>query len=175
MWQKHSEVAMLLSGGWDSAACFLIHQRRDMDLIFFNYGQIYKDNELRCAEAMAKKFERQLRIIKLDLTTDFAFRNLIFLIYLKQYGYKEVIVGSRNLIPLFDKYKDSNWFSLKMFGWFLKIKVTLPITGWNKSKIIKFVKQRYSNDLYNCYNNLSSLECDCFNCKEMKIIMENIK
>jgi len=175
MWQKHSEVALLLSGGWDSAACFIINQNREVDLIFFDYGQIYKDNELRCAEVMAKKFERPLRIIKLDLTTDFAFRNLIFLIYLKQYGYKEAIIGSRNLFPLFDKYKDSNWFSLKIFEWFLQMKITLPITGWKKSKIVKFVKERYSTDLYNCYNNWNSLWCDCSNCKEMRAVMEKIQ
>jgi 7-cyano-7-deazaguanine synthase in queuosine biosynthesis len=163
------KTAILLSGGWDSAACFLLNQDIEADLIFINYGQIYLENELRAAEAFSGFFKRDLRVVNLNLSHDQERRNFFFISEIKRLGYGHIIIGSRNLIPLFDRYRDSNWVSLKLFGYLMRIRVDLPITGWGKRKIITFVQKKYPKALYNCYQNKNDFRvCDCQNCREIR-------
>lgn len=166
--------AILISGGWDSAACyFQLHDPNTYDLIFFSYGQLYVRNELSAAEDLSSFLKRRLYVLYLDLRHDQERRNFFFISEIKRLGYEEIVIGSRNLIPLFDKYRDSNWLSLKLYGWLMNIKVRLPITGWRKKKIILKVRSSYQGQIYNCYENRQDhLTCPCVNCREVRSIID---
>lgn len=165
---------ILISGGWDSAACFFqLKNPDDYELIFFNYGQNYLKNELATAERLSRFLKRALLVVNLDLHHDQERRNFFFISEIKRLGFEEIVIGSRNLIPLFDRYRDSNWLSLKIFGWLMNIRVRLPITGWGKRRIIKFVRKFYRGPLYNCYENRQDyLTCPCVNCRELRSIID---
>lgn len=132
---RSKKRALLLSGGADSIACFFIENNNDIDLIYFNYGQVYHKDEYPHALKLAEKFNKELIVIEKDWGQDAENRNYLFLIELKRMGYDEVIVGTRNILPLFDKYKDSNWFNLKLFQYLFKIYVNMPLIGQFKWQI----------------------------------------
>ena len=92
-------------------------------------------------QAMKAAGLRNLRYIKYD-TIDcengiFDNRNLRFIIAAKTAGYERVYFGSRNLIPMFDKYGDSNWVTKR--GWERQqgIQIPTPATMKLKSHIIR--------------------------------------
>ena len=81
----------------------------------------------------------------------------VYINYGQSYHHKEfpcaIEVASKlgkKLIPMFDNYKDSNWFNLKVLQYLLKIYVNMPITGlfkWQvKNKIPNGVRY-YSTEL----------------------------
>lgn len=159
---------ILFSGGWDSVAV-AIKAPKEADLIFYNYGQIYFDHELESARKFAKEFNRKLIVIKLDLSHDIERRNYYLIMEAKRLGYGTIYTGNRNLIPLFDKYKDSNWWSIKNFGRLTNLKIKMPIVGWSKKKIVKFCMDNYKGVPYNCYFNRTDYNsCSCPNCKELR-------
>ena len=160
---------VLFSGGWDSAACVLKYYDQKPDILFFNYGQTYLYHEQNAAERFARFFELRLQKHQLPLCHDMPRRNFYFISEAKRLRYGQVILGSRNLIPAFDKYKDSNFLSLKLFGYLMGMDVRLPISGWTKSRVVNLVKGYYGGALYNCYNNGDNIyKCHCPNCKEMQ-------
>lgn len=167
-----NKTALLFSGGYDSAAVwFKVKEPDYTDLVFIDYGQLYLDKELEKAKLFAERLGKELRVVKIAGTTDMKDRNIIFIRTLLRLGYTNVYLGCRNVLPIFDKYKDSNWWRLK---WIFGDLVKLPIVGWNKRKIIKYLrKQGYNYDnFYNCYNNNSDYKtCDCVNCKELQRIL----
>ncbi len=167
MGKKHSKV-VLFSGGYDSTVCVLKNLDAD-HFVFFDYKQIYKDNELEAVLDICKKLNIKLKVVSLPMITDVKNRNFIFALYATAIlEADEIVIGSRNILPIFDKYKDSNWLSLKMLGYFAKIKVSLPITGWTKKRVFKFL-QKYDLQPYNCYlNSKNYLECSCQNCIERR-------
>lgn len=166
MGKKHFKVAILFSGGWDSVLCAI--KRPDADLIFIDYGQRYAHRELMSATNIAKEMGRELNYFSHLIGHDAKNRNF-HLIDLVSQKYDEIILGSRNILPIFDKYKDSNWLSLKLFGFLYRVKITLPITGYSKRKIVKEVMSKIKNIPYNCYENKKQNEnCSCVNCIEMK-------
>lgn len=166
------KTALLFSGGWDSIACFYKTEHLDPDLLFFNYNQIYAQKELDSAVLFARFFEIPLRIQKLELVHDQERRNFFLIAEAKRLGYQRVIVGSRNLIPLFDKYKDSNWSSLKLFGKMMNVEIVLPVTGWSKRKIVRVVQERWAYRPYNCYSNGNNFDtCACPNCAELRKLL----
>lgn len=160
--------ALLLSGGWDSAACFF--KTNVDDLVFFSYGQRYCLKEMIAAIRLCESAGRRLMVFNLNLGHDAERRNFLMLAAMKQNGYGRVVVGSRNVLPQFDRYKDSNWWSLKSFGHLMNMQIELPITGWTKRRVVKFVQQHYAKPLYNCYNDSAEDDatCQCPNCVEMR-------
>jgi len=164
--------ALLFSGGYDSAAVwFKIKDQEYTDLVFIDYGQLYLDNELEKAKQFAERVGKELRVVSILGETDMKDRNIIFIQTLLRLGYTTVYLGCRNVLPIFDKYKDSNWLRLK---WIFGDLVKLPIVWWGKRKIIKYLKNNgYDYDsFYNCYNNNSDYKtCDCVNCKELQKIL----
>lgn len=164
---------VLFSGGWDSMAVALGVQ--SADLIFFHYGQIYANNEYEAAKKYAMASDRVLAVSDLELEHDMERRNFYFIAEAKRLGYERVYSGSRNLLPWFDKYKDSNWLSLKAFGYLMNVDVQLPIVGWSKKKIVRYVRARTTIEPYNCYLNSSSpATCQCPNCREMSKILNDL-
>lgn len=162
---------ILFSGGWDSVAVALMET--EADLLFFNYGQTYFINELEVADSFAKKHKRNLIVKKLELKHDIERRNFYLLMEAKRLGYQIVFTGNRNILPIFDKYKDSNYLTLKIFGYLSNLKIKMPIVGWGKKKIVKFVLKNTSIKPYNCYNNLNDFKtCECQNCQEIKEIFK---
>lgn len=161
-----------ISGGFDSGCIPFLFQNiiDEYDFIFFNYNQNYLKHEKATALKLATKFKKNLIEIEMkDMTHDHERRNFLFIAKLKQLQYSEIMMGNRNLLPFFDKYKDSNFIYLKILGFLLFIKIKLPILGWNKKKILNFLKKNNYFDFYNCYNNSINFDnCDCRNCLEIK-------
>lgn len=164
---KHSEV-VLFSGGWDSTLCALMYPKAD--LVFFDYGQTYEAIEFSTANKIANELNRRFKFKSIHLGHDAKNRNFKLIMALHNEGYEKIIIGSRNLLPIFDKYKDSNWLSLKMFSWLLRIKIIMPITGYTKKRIVDLVRGKTLTIPYNCYKT-NATDCDCVNCVEMRKIL----
>lgn len=145
---KPNKKALLLSGGADSIACFMLE--KDYDCFFFSYGQHYCEKEYRCAKRICEQNEIPLTTIHVPWQHDVRNRNYMMVMELAKRGYDEVIIGSRNLFPLFDKYKDSNWFSLKLYQYLLRIYINTPLVGMTKRSVIKACKDNlfYSSENY---------------------------
>ena len=95
-------------------------------------------------------------------------RNFRFLTQLKAEGYTDVYMGTRCPLPMFDKFGDANYFSLKLRAKKIGIRVHMPIMCWTKTMVFKYLKKRtYLERFYNCYNNrLDYFKCKCVNCIE---------
>ena len=139
---KTKKKALLLSGGMDSIACATIEN--NFDCIYFNYGQEYHSKEYPMAIEMAKKLNKELIVLNRDWYTDIENRNYYLIAEIKKLGYDEVIIGTRNIIPLFDKYKDSNWFNLKIYQYLIGIYINMPLIGNLKWQ----VKRKTKNNNY---------------------------
>ena len=167
--------ALLFSGGYDSAAVwFKIKDKENTDLVFFDYGQLYMENELKKAILFAKSIDKELIVLRFPGKTDMKNRNLIFIEKAMLANYDTFYLGCRNILPIFDKYKDSNWWTMRMFARDNGIRIVLPIVGWGKKKIINYLKDNgYGYDkFYNCYNNNTDYKtCECVNCKELKKLL----
>ncbi len=167
------KYAVTISGGYDSAAAYIKwSDKKECDFIFFNYGQKYYENELKCALSFANFFKKQLIIINLNLGHNCERRNFHFISKLKLLNYDVVIMGNRNILPIMDKYKDSNLLNIKLYSYLMNIKVILPIIGYTKRKIIKILKL-YNLNFYNCYLNKDDYKkCSCINCIELKKVLK---
>lgn len=146
---RTKKKALLLSGGMDSVACGFVE--KNFDCIYFNYGQKYHLKEYVMAVEMAKKLNKDLIVIDKNWHTDIQNRNYYLIAEIKKLGYDEVIIGTRNLFPLFDKYKDSNWFNLKLYQHLIKIYINMPLIGNLKFQ----VKNKLNN--YNKYYSTENL------------------
>lgn len=132
---KTKKKVLLLSGGTDSIACGELE--KDYDCIFFDYGQSYLKEELSCAIEYCNKKNLILNIEKRNWHTDIKNRNYYLIAECIKMGYDEVIIGTRNIIPLFDKYKDSNWVNLKIYQYLTKTYINMPLIGNFKFQVIK--------------------------------------
>lgn len=162
--------ALLLSGGFDSAVVFhqLIESETNFDVFFVDYNQSYKNKEQEKARKLCSKYKTiNLFTIKISGWDDMPGRNFHFINQIQIRGYDEIYLGTRWILPLFDTWGDANWFTLKIYGHLLKIKVKLPIVGWTKRNCFQFLSTRNSTDFYNCYkNNDNWRDCNCSNCQE---------
>lgn len=142
-----SDSAVLFSGGWDCLYCLIKAQAAGdyPDLLFFDYGQPYLEQELKAVMAMKESGLKNLFICDYQTLTAqkiknssgiFDNRNGRFLLQVSKFDYRRVYFGSRNLIPLFDKYGDSNFIWAKRQGRELGIEVMTPATAMPKSWII---------------------------------------
>lgn len=166
------KTVVLLSGGWDSAACVFRMKElgEEFDLMFVDYGQKYRDRELEKAALLAEFLLMPLLIRTAPcIRCDQRGRNFAFIMEMQKAGYDRVVIGSRNVLPMFDKYKDSNWWSLKAFGRLMQMRIVTPITFWGKKRVVNYVRAWTSIDFYNCYENKTDkFACDCVNCVEMR-------
>ena len=146
---KTERKALLLSGGMDSVACAFIE--KDFDCIYFDYGQIYHSEEYPYAQQLANQLGKVLFVIKRNWWTDIENRNYLMISELKVMGYDEVIIGTRNVLPLFDKYGDSNWFNLKVYQYLVGIYINMPLIGnmkWQVKKKLNKYNKYYSTENY---------------------------
>lgn len=161
---------VLFSGGWDSAAAYYKTKHLKPDLLFVNYGQNYYLQELQAASDFADHEHIILKLSVMPLSHDISRRNYYLIMEAKRRGYNHIITGNRNLIPLFDRYKDSNWFNLKLLSYLLDVKIEMPILMHKKRSIVEIVKKNYPFKLYNCYDK-GLVDCQCVNCIEMRNIL----
>jgi hypothetical protein len=145
--KKKRRRAILLSGGMDSIACLNIEYNEgdNIDLIFFDYNQEYRDLEIEHAYKAAEILGKHLIVIKKEKWIhDMPNRNYLMIDEVVKMGYEEVILGTRNFIPLFDKYGDSNWFNLKLYGLKSNIYINLPLIGLTKNMIKSKIEEPYT-------------------------------
>ena len=136
------EKVITISGGFDSGCLPFLFLKKieEYDFLFFRYNQIYLDFELEKATLFSTEFGKKLIIVDCPLLQhDHSRRNFIFVSKLKELNYSEVVMGNRNIFPLWDHYRDSNWCYLKMVGFLFDIKVTLPLFGWSKGRVFSFL------------------------------------
>jgi 7-cyano-7-deazaguanine synthase in queuosine biosynthesis len=158
---------ILFSGGWDSVAAALMET--DADLLFFSYGQIYLEKELKKAQEFSNAHQRNLHVHTMSLSHDIERRNFYFILEAKKLGFQHIVTGNRNVVPLFDMYKDSNAMYLKILCFMSNLKITLPVLMWGKRRIVKFVLTNTDVVPYNCYKNNDDYKtCTCSNCEELK-------
>ncbi len=169
------KTCVLFSGGWDSASCVLQLLERgetNFDLLFLNYGQTYLENEWAAARKFADFFSLNLCNSVLPLEHDQERRNFYLIAEAKRRGYQRIVSGSRNVLPWFDKYRDSNWVALKAFAFLMNVTVELPIVGHSKKRIVRHIRRSYPHLPYNCYSNSTELStCSCVNCTEIKHLL----
>lgn len=144
--------AILLSGGYDSVASLIIQFTENLDgFIFFDYGQSYLKEELKAIKYLEEVFQIQVKKIKVNWSTDIKNRNFMMISRLCELGYNEIVLGTRNILPIFDKYKDSNWLSLKLYGLLLRVKITMPVVMKSKTSI-KQIITNYLIDINKLYS-----------------------
>ena len=156
---------ILFSGGWESVFCYLKNKnKKDTTCLFLDYGQPYLKEE-RVAVAVLKKslllnvIERKVPLIKQKKGT-FLKRNRTFFNLASNFNPDEIVFGTRNIFPFFDKHGDSNlWFARKEAKR-IGIPIRTPAAGLLKAQIKKTVlnagiseEQIFSSEGYN-YGNL---------------------
>ena len=135
---RSSDSVVLFSGGWDSLFCYAKALRSALkpDLLFFNSGQPYLQEELTAIQNMMAAGAPKISVVDYAKikNTDGIFdnRNSKFLEYVAARGYSTVYFGSRNVIPFFDKYGDSNWWFAKQEAQRLGLRIETPATAMPK-------------------------------------------
>ena len=133
---------VLLSGGWESALCAAVACReapigRPIIPVFVDYGQSFLVQELRAARAVAHKLHLDDLIVVQENLDDanrhgriIYGRNERFLMAAldRVPRVESLYFGSRNLLTIFDKYKDSNYQWGKQMGKKYHIDVQMPAT-----------------------------------------------
>lgn len=159
---------ILLSGGWESAACLAIaHERAartraKVMCVFFDYAQPYEKDETRAVEVLAHKFDvarvrRVLRDIKREGAV-FEDRNEKMLraavalgLSLSRYSRDPddecrtnfvVYFGCRAPLALFDKYGDSNWQFARRMSRELGVRIRTPFVCWPKWAVKRAARKR---------------------------------
>jgi hypothetical protein len=126
--------AILFSGGWDSFFCAIkaIKNGERPTLIFFDYGQPYLDAEEQASSKLASTLGVPRAVVKLaplgNKAGIFANRNETFIREVAAQNFSKIYFGSRNLIPAFDRYKDSNWVWARDMAAKYSVKVETPVT-----------------------------------------------
>lgn len=138
-----SDTVVMFSGGWDSLYCYTqaLHTRQKPDLLFFDYGQPYLAQEIMATTAIAEKLGVKVQSARFPKIADnkgiFDNRNLKFLEFCASAGYRRIYFGTRNLLPWFDKYGDSNWWFGRQQAKRLGVEILMPATMMPKDWIIK--------------------------------------
>lgn len=140
--------ALLISGGYDSVAILELIDKSQYDYYFFNYGQSYFKQEEKAIKEVEKYYGINITPIRTTWSTDIKNRNFLMISRLQELGYERVSCGSRNIIPLFDKYKDSNYVILKIYGWIHRMIVETPVAFMTKKQIINLIPKDLIDKLY---------------------------
>ena len=136
---------VLLSGGYDSVYCLLKNENYlRAKCLFFNYGQPYLEEEQEAVRVLKYFFNLDCEEIFMDSLNrtggTFTDRNETFLRMAARRTPDEIYFGTRNLLPLFDKHGDSNWWWAKKMSRQLGVPIRTPAVGLLKSTIINRVR-----------------------------------
>jgi hypothetical protein len=144
----NDKKVLLISGGFDSVSILEMIDRKKYDFYFFDYGQSYYKEEVLAIKAIEKYYDIQVQTLQVNWNTDIRNRNFLMISRMQELGYHKICVGCRNLIPLFDKYKDSNYISLKIYALINRIVIETPVVFLTKKEIIKRIPNKLINQLY---------------------------
>lgn len=141
---RHAVVP--LSGGADSAACLcaaVSAGHATVTACFIDYGQPYAQSERAAARAIATHLGVRLDEcnidppLRMDASGAFENRNAALLDFVvDRYPLAtSVYFGTRNVLPLFDRFGDSNaawaWRHARRLG----VAVHVPVAGWPKRAV----------------------------------------
>jgi hypothetical protein len=145
----NNKKALLISGGYDSVAILEMIDRSEYDYFFIDYSQSYLKEEINACIEVEKYYRIKINNIKVDnWGTDIKNRNFYMIMKLQEMGYETICTGSRNVFPFFDKYKDSNYVSLKLFALLNRIVIETPLTFITKKHIVNRIPKDLINKLY---------------------------
>jgi 7-cyano-7-deazaguanine synthase in queuosine biosynthesis len=145
----NDKKALLISGGYDSVAILEMINREQYDYFFINYAQSYSKEEEKAIKAVSKYYKIEIKKIEdKQWGTDIKNRNFLMINLMQELGYDTISVGSRNILPIFDKYKDSNYVSLKMYALINRIVIETPLTLLTKKQIINKIPKDLIDKLY---------------------------
>lgn len=146
----NNNKALMLSGGYDSVAILEIIKKYkyEYDYYFFDYDQSYIKEEMEAIKNVEDYYGIKVKTIKKNWGTDIKNRNILMINHLNSIGYDTIASGSRNIIPLTDKYKDSNYLSLKLLQYVMRVNIELPLVLFSKKKIIELIPKDLIGKLY---------------------------
>jgi len=126
---------VLFSGGWDSTCCLLVTP--DPTALFLRYGQPYEDQEAKAVREITEVLgipliDQSVPSINMDTTGKFFNRNEKLLLHAASQYSGPVVLGCRNVLPMFDKFKDSNWVWARRMARVHGLDVRVPLVGWPK-------------------------------------------
>ncbi len=130
--------AVLVSGGYDSAAVLeMLGDVSRFDFIFFKYKQRYEKEEEEAIWALEQYYGITVERVETNWGTDIRNRNFLMISRLQELGYREFYLGTRNVLPMFDKYGDSNWLVMKRYARTQRITIKMPVCMFSKRRVIK--------------------------------------
>jgi hypothetical protein len=130
----------LFSGGWDSVYCAVvaIETAKEKPLLcFFDYGQSYLDNEVKATARVSEILGCDLARMTIPCIPSnngiFDGRNeRLLAAAIEQHKPQRIYIGSRNLLPMLDKYKDSNWVWARQMAKKYNVQIKTPCTALPK-------------------------------------------
>lgn len=139
---------VLFSGGWDSTYCLELAARRKEEGItplFFDCGQPYAEQEREAVLDITNYVQMRSRLVCVDIKPGLAMqpngcfpaRNRILLSLAAVGRPRCIYFGSRNVLPIFDRYKDSNWWFARQMSRALEVPILTPCVAMSKEKIIR--------------------------------------
>lgn len=127
---------VLFSGGWESTYCAL-KAGPDALLLFVDYGQHYRAAEFQAITTLSLHLPGELALHTVDPIRCwqgiYDERNETFIrMAVSNYSAKEIWIGSRAPLNMFDKYGDSNRQWAGAMERKYNIKIVTPLTLWPK-------------------------------------------
>jgi 7-cyano-7-deazaguanine synthase in queuosine biosynthesis len=144
----NDKKCLLLSGGYDSVAILEMINRKEYDFYFFDYGQSYNKQEQEAIVSLSKYYGIEINQLNMNWGTDIRNRNFLMISRMQELGYQTICIGSRNVLPMFDKYKDSNYVILKLYAFVNRIVIETPVAFMTKKQIVNKIPKDLINHLY---------------------------
>jgi 7-cyano-7-deazaguanine synthase in queuosine biosynthesis len=167
---------LFISGGNDSSYIFhLMDKREHFDLIFFDYGQKYANQELKVVKQLPQDVQMRLTVRKIPrlVTTDNGFfygRNLAFLIdTAERYDEATIFVGSNKDDVFPDNCREFYKHAVPTVNrsYNTNLKVVLPLSHTKKDAIVRYIKKNQI-PTYSCYEGKAK---PCGKCKACLSVM----
>ena len=176
-------TCVLLSGGIDSAAClhFYLKQRRTVNALYIDYGQLSASYELKAAEQISQYYGTNLKVLKLEgvLTSkkDYICGRNLFLL-----GVALMEMPNANIIALGihagTSYSDCDVLFIEkmqsVFDIYAKgtVQLGVPFLGWSKNEVWQYCKQqKVPLDLtYSCEYGKKQPCGKCLSCKDLEAL-----
>lgn len=182
------------SGGLDSAASFLWTFKEGYEVypVFYDYGQPYRDAELKAARSLAWWKGVKLDIRKIDLLPKsntaiseyVPYRNLVLTAHsislAGALGYDAVVVGSKTVRVREDdaySFRDSSLQFYSDLQALVKnisepgttpVQILMPLVGWSKAQVVQYLSDGGINPktMWTCYSPGPEPCGVCYHCKE---------
>lgn len=162
---------ILVSGGYDSSYILWLLKGYKTENIYFDYGQVYMEQELKSLDRLKVKYKViGINPLKTDKKGYVFGRNLTFLIEIaKRYKEASIIMGTNKD----DIFPDNNLKYLQKalevvnISFQTNLKLSLPLSKVSKKDIVQFAKT-HNIQPYSCYKGKDKPCGKCKACLSIK-------